>query len=51
VLGVFLTPLGALLPTIQLGLGKDNDCGELLQTARQTRNAPIHQHDRHRRSN
>ncbi len=25
-LGVLLTPLAALLPTIQLGLGKDNDC-------------------------
>jgi uncharacterized protein involved in outer membrane biogenesis len=25
-LGVLLTPLGALIPTIQLGLGPDNDC-------------------------
>ena len=30
VLGVLLTPLGALLPTIQLGLGKDNDCVALV---------------------
>jgi uncharacterized protein involved in outer membrane biogenesis len=30
VLGVFLTPLAALLPTIQLGLGKDNNCDALL---------------------
>ena len=29
-LGVLLTPLGALIPTIQLGLGKDNDCNELI---------------------
>lgn len=27
-LGVLLTPLAALLPTIQLGLGKDNNCSE-----------------------
>jgi uncharacterized protein involved in outer membrane biogenesis len=31
VLGVLLTPLGALIPTIQLGLGEDNDCRALLQ--------------------
>ena len=31
VLGVLLTPLGALLPTIQLGLGEDSDCKALLQ--------------------
>jgi len=31
ILGVLLTPLGALIPTIQLGLGKDNDCNALLQ--------------------
>ena len=29
-LGVFLTPLAALLPTIQLGLGEDHDCKALL---------------------
>lgn len=31
VLGVLLTPLGALIPTIQLGLGEDSDCKSLLQ--------------------
>ncbi|MGE5539223.1 MAG: AsmA family protein [Gemmatimonas sp.] len=31
-LGALLTPLGALLPTIQLGLGEDNDCNALLQS-------------------
>ena len=31
-LGVLLTPLGALIPTIQLGLGEDNDCVALLKT-------------------
>ncbi|HLZ65335.1 MAG TPA: AsmA family protein [Aliidongia sp.] len=30
ILGVLLTPLGALIPTIQLGLGEDNDCKSLL---------------------
>jgi uncharacterized protein involved in outer membrane biogenesis len=34
-LGVLATPLAALLPTIQLGLGEDNDCGKLIaDTAR-----------------
>jgi uncharacterized protein involved in outer membrane biogenesis len=32
VLGVLLTPLAALLPTIQLGLGKDHDCGTLMSS-------------------
>lgn len=32
-LGALLTPLGALLPTIQLGLGEDNDCAALIRTA------------------
>jgi uncharacterized protein involved in outer membrane biogenesis len=32
-LGVLLTPLGALLPTIQLGLGKDSDCNKLIADA------------------
>ncbi len=32
-LGVLLTPLGALLPTIQLGLGDDNACGPLIRQA------------------
>jgi len=30
VLGVLLTPLGALMPTFQLGLGEDSDCKSLL---------------------
>lgn len=32
-LGILLTPLGALLPTIQLGLGEDNACGPLIRQA------------------
>ena len=35
-LGVLMTPLAALLPTIQLGLGKDNDCGALIRNAAST---------------
>jgi hypothetical protein len=31
VLGTLLTPLGALIPTIQLGLGKNSDCNGLIQ--------------------
>jgi AsmA family protein len=34
-LGVLLTPLAALLPTIQLGLGKNNDCGEVIRSAQE----------------
>lgn len=30
-LGVFLTPLAALLPTVELGLGEDNDCKALVE--------------------
>jgi len=33
-LGVLLTPLGALLPTIQLGIGEDNACAGLLASAK-----------------
>ena len=33
-LGVFLSPLAAIIPFIELGLGKDSDCGELIQLAR-----------------
>jgi uncharacterized protein involved in outer membrane biogenesis len=29
-LGILLTPLAALIPTIQLGLGEDNDCARLI---------------------
>ena len=32
-LSVFLTPLGAIIPFIELGLGKDSDCGALIQKA------------------
>jgi uncharacterized protein involved in outer membrane biogenesis len=32
-LGVLLTPLAALIPTIQLGLGEDNDCVALIENA------------------
>jgi uncharacterized protein involved in outer membrane biogenesis len=32
-LGVLLTPLAALLPTIQLGLGENNNCGALIRNA------------------
>lgn len=42
-LGVLLTPLAALLPTIQLGLGENNNCGELIRTARGTPD-PADQH-------
>ncbi len=40
VLGVFLTPLAALLPTIQLGLGKDHNCDELLATVQSAAKIP-----------
>jgi uncharacterized protein involved in outer membrane biogenesis len=33
VLGVIATPLAALIPTIQLGLGKDNNCASLVASA------------------
>ena len=36
-LGILLTPLGALLPTIQLGLGDDNACATVI---RQAQSAP-----------
>ncbi len=32
ILGIVATPLAALIPTIQLGLGDDNDCVALLKT-------------------
>ena len=32
VLGVLLTPLAALIPTLQLGLGDDNDCVAMLKS-------------------
>ncbi len=33
VLGALLTPLAALIPTIELGLGKDSDCSGLIDQA------------------
>jgi len=33
VLGVVIPGLGALIPTVQLGLGKDNDCNQLIEPA------------------
>ena len=33
-LGVFLSPVAAIIPFIELGLGKDSDCDELIQHAR-----------------
>jgi uncharacterized protein involved in outer membrane biogenesis len=37
-LAALLTPLGALLPTIQLGLGEDNDCNALIRNAQRSSN-------------
>jgi uncharacterized protein involved in outer membrane biogenesis len=34
ILGVLLGPLAALLPTIQLGLGEDNNCNKMIESAR-----------------
>ncbi|WP_174625081.1 AsmA family protein [Candidatus Methylobacter favarea] len=34
VLGAVLTPLAAIIPFIELGLGEDSDCRELIQQAR-----------------
>ena len=41
VLGVFLTPLAALIPTIQLGLGKDHNCDELLASVQTAAKSPV----------
>lgn len=41
VLGILLTPLAALIPTIQLGLGEDNDCtGSIAAVAAASRDLP-----------
>lgn len=40
VLGVVIPGLGALIPTIQLGLGKDNDCATLIAPAVAATKAP-----------
>jgi AsmA family protein len=34
VLGVFLTPAAAIIPFIELGLGEDSNCRDLIQQAR-----------------
>ena len=39
-LGILLTPLGALLPTIQLGTGEDNACAGLLSDAKTPPSVP-----------
>ena len=39
-LGILLTPLGALLPTIQLGTGEDGACAGLLASAKTPPNVP-----------
>ena len=39
-LGILLTPLGALLPTVQFGSGEDNFCGPLLQQAQRAPTIP-----------
>ncbi|MBV8091842.1 MAG: AsmA family protein [Acetobacteraceae bacterium] len=41
VLGTFLTPLAALLPTIQFGTAEDHNCRELITQASQTGRAKI----------
>jgi hypothetical protein len=43
-LGILLTPLAAIIPTIELGLGEDSDCKGLVTEVRQkaaNRNMPI----------
>ena len=43
-LGVLLTPLAAIIPTLELGLGEDSDCKGLITQVRQSaanRNMPI----------
>jgi uncharacterized protein involved in outer membrane biogenesis len=40
-LGVLLTPLAALIPTIELGLGEDSDCRGLVAQARGAQKKPI----------
>ena len=41
-LGIVLTPLGALLPTIQFGVGNDNACVSAEATERQPLHVPTH---------
>ncbi len=39
-LGIVLTPLGAILPTIQFGIGNDNACGKAFAVEKQPIKAP-----------
>jgi hypothetical protein len=39
-LGVVLTPLGALLPTIQFGVGDDNACTQAIAEEKQPLHVP-----------
>jgi AsmA family protein len=39
-LSALLTPLAGLLPTIQLGLGEDNNCAAMIRDAQKTPNRP-----------
>jgi hypothetical protein len=43
VLGILLTPLAALIPTIDLGLGKDTNCGETVRAVQNAAGASAHQ--------
>jgi hypothetical protein len=43
-LGVLLTPLGALLPTIQFGVGKDNACTAAIAEERKPLHVPVARH-------
>lgn len=49
-LGVLLTPLGALLPTIQLGLGEDTDCAKTIAAAGESGRAKMSPAEIHRRT-
>ena len=40
VLGVLLTPVAAIIPFIELGLGEDSDCSGLIAQARSKSGAP-----------
>ena len=47
-LGILLTPLGALLPTIQFGVGDDNACTRATQEEQQPLREPLLRHRAHR---
>ncbi len=42
-LGILLPGIGALIPTIELGLGKDSDCAGLIEAAKRPAPAPNNQ--------